>query len=193
MAAMRCRISLPLLWALMTWPAVAQVIPPAHLAIVAPVPPGTDSEKAHLLSLLLKGDIDAAISYWGVANLGKQTPAWLLALKTSYDASRQVAGQCQPVARDIHAAFTRFGGKPQFVELTARKGGQAAYIVFRNDKGRDLMVSDNGYHMVVRIEGFAYDAYTGAQGLPWKVYLDRLGSVLKIHEKVIEALPEAIP
>lgn len=40
---------------------------------------------------------------------------------------------------------------------------------------------------------FAYDAYTGAQGLPWKVYLDRLGSVLKIHEKVIEALPESTP
>jgi hypothetical protein len=108
-------------------------------------------------------------------------------------ASRQVAGQCQLVARDIHVAFTRFGGKPQVVELTARKGGQAAYIVFRNDKGRDLMVSDNGYHVVVRIEGFAYDAYTGAQGLPWKVYLDRLGSVLKIHEKVIEALPESTP
>jgi hypothetical protein len=142
---------------------------------------------------LVKGDIDGAISYWGAVNAGKQAPIWLLALKTSYDASKQAAGQCQVVARNIHAAFNQVGGKPQFIELTAKKGEEAAHIVFRTDRGRDLMVSNNGYHLLVRMEGVAFDAYTGPRGLPWNGYINRLGSLLPVRAKVIEALPESVP
>jgi hypothetical protein len=188
---MFCRTSLLLMWALLALPALAQVTPPPLQATAAAqVPPGTDSEKAHILALLVKGDIEGAISYWGVAHAGQQVPAWLLALRTSYEASKQVAGQCQTVARGIHTAFTQLGGKPQFVELTARQGDRTAFMVYRIDSGKDLMMSDNGYHVAVRIANRAYDAYAGPQGLPWTAYMERVGSVLKVEERVIKALPD---
>lgn len=161
-------------------------------AVVASTPPGMDSEKAHILSLLIKGDIDGAISYWGLANAGRLTPAWLLALKTSYEVSKQAAGQCQATARGIHAAFTQLGGKPQFVEL--RNADKSIdYIVFRAAAGRDLNVTRTGYHVLVRLEERAYDALTGPAGLPWREYMSRLGSRSEIVEEVVGTLSQGSP
>ena len=186
------RIFLLLLWALITPPAAAQAVPPLQGAAVASTPPGTDSEKAHILSLLIKGDIDQAITYWGVANIGRQAPAWLVALKTSYEVSRQAAGQCQAVARGIHTAFTQLGGKPQFVEL--RNADKTIdYMVFRTAAGRDLNVTRTGYHVLVRLEGRAYDAFTGPSGLPWREYMSRLGSRSEIVEEVVAILSQGSP
>jgi hypothetical protein len=56
--------------------------------------------------------------------------------------------------------------------------------------GRDLNVSLNGYHVLVRMNGRAYDAYTGVAGMPWAEYLSRLGARSELVQKVIEALPE---
>jgi len=65
------------------------------------------------------------------------------------------------------------------------------YILFKMPDGRDLNVSRNGYHVLVRMNGRAYDAYTGAAGMPWAEYVRRLGARSDIIQTVIEALPEA--
>jgi hypothetical protein len=48
-------------------------------------------------------------------------------------------------------------------------------------------VSNAGLHLLVRMNGRAYDAYTGAAGLPWADYMSRLGAVTPIVEKVVES------
>jgi hypothetical protein len=90
-------------------------------------------------------------------------------------------------------AFTRLGRKPEFVELRSlnRSDGTFSYIVFRMPSGRDMMLTDNGYHVLVRVEGRAYDAYTGASGMPWGEYVSRLGARSGIVQKVVEAMTEA--
>lgn len=178
------------LCALLALPARAQVPSAVQATTTAQVPPGTDSEKAHILALLLKGDVEGAISYWGVAHAGQQTPAWLLALRTSYEASRQVAGKCQDVARNIHTAIINLGGKAEFVELTTLDRRKAAYILFRMNDGRMRNVSQNGYHVIVRVNDWAYDAYTGPTGLPWQQYISRLEAPTKLAEKVVEVISE---
>lgn len=176
--------------ALLALPVKAQVASAVQSTTSAQVPPGTDSEKAHLLALLLKGDIEGAISYWGVAHAGQQAPAWLLVLRTSYEASKQVAGKCQDVARNIHAAVTNLGGKAQFVELKTLNRREAPYIVFRMANGQTRNVSQNGYHVAVRIKDQAYDAYTGPAGLPWRQYISRLEARTRLIEEVVEVISE---
>jgi len=56
----------------------------------------TDSLRAHTFSLLSRGQVTEAIDYW-VLTTGKDAPAWLLAARASFDASKQVAGACQGV------------------------------------------------------------------------------------------------
>ena len=62
-----------------------------------------------------------------------------------------------------------------------------AYVemVFRLANGKDAHVSKAGLHILVRMNGRAYDAYTGAAGLPWADYMSRLGAVTPIVEKVV--------
>lgn len=150
---------------------------------------GADSLRAHTLSLIAQGNVTGAIDYWAVTT-GKAAPSWLFALKTAFSASKQVAGACQNVARSIHTAFTQLGGKPEFVELTTQDRNMVDYIVFKMVDGRDLNVSHTGYHVLVRMNGRAYDAYTGVAGMPWAEYLRRLGARSDITQRVIEALPE---
>lgn len=150
---------------------------------------GADSLRAHTLSLIARGEVTGAIDYWAVTT-GKAAPSWLFALKTAFSASKQVAGACQGVARSIHTAFTQLGGKPEFVELTTRDDQKFRYIMFKMLDGRDLNVSKNSYHVLVRMNGRAYDAYTGAVGMPWAEYVSRLGALSDITQKVIEFLPE---
>ncbi len=150
---------------------------------------GADSLWAHTLGLLARGQVTEAIEYW-VLTTGKEAPAWLFAFKTAFDASKQVAGACQGVARSIHSAFSQLGGKPEFVVLSTRSQRQVPYIVFKMPNGQDLNLSQNGYHVLVRMNGRAYDAYTGAAGMPWAEYLNRLGAHSEITQKIIAALPE---
>jgi hypothetical protein len=85
--------------------------------------------------------------------------------------------------------FTRLGGKPEYVELTTRVANERAdfHIVFRLANGKDARVADTGLHVLVRMKGRAYDAYTGASGLPWAEYMSRLGAQVPIIEKVVES------
>jgi|GEM_PF-1429928 len=150
---------------------------------------GADSLRGHTFSLLARGDVTGAIDYWALTT-GKDAPAWLFALKTAFDGTKQAAGACQGVARSIHTAFTQLGRKPELVVLTTRNREIVDYIIFKMPEGRDLNVSRNGYHVLVRMNDRAYDAYTGVAGMPWAEYLRRLGAQSEIIQTVIEALPE---
>ena len=140
-----------------------------------------DTARVEVLKRLTEGRVADAIEYWSLATC-KDAPAWLVAARTAYDASKQVAGACQGVAQTIHTAFTHLGGKPEFIQLTT----DARYIVFKMQNGKDMRLSDTGYHVVVRMGGRAYDAYTGASGMPWAEFLSRLGARSDIAQKVTE-------
>ncbi len=99
---------------------------------------GADSLRSHTLSLLARGQVTEAIDYW-VLTTGKDAPTWLLAFRTAFDASKQVAGACQGVAQSIHTAFTRLGGRPELVELRTRtQSPKSFYIMFKTPSGRDM-------------------------------------------------------
>jgi hypothetical protein len=144
-----------------------------------------DSLRTHTLGLLARGQVTEAIDYW-VLTTGKEAPAWLLGLKTAFDARQQVAGACQGVARSIHTAFTQLGRKPELVQLRTRSAEEVPFIAFKMPSGRDMMLTDNGYHVLVRMDGRAYDAYTGAMGMSWAEYMSRLGARSEITQQVVK-------
>ena len=148
----------------------------------------TDSARAQVLAHLARGELAKAVQAYEIAT-GLKAPLWLTGFKAAFDASKQVPGVCQEVARSIHAVFTRLGGKPEYVELTTRVANERVdfHIVFRLTNGRDARVADTGLHVLVRMSGRAYDAYTGASGLPWAEYMSRLGAQVPIIEKVVES------
>ncbi|WP_225414607.1 hypothetical protein [Stigmatella hybrida] len=148
----------------------------------------TDSARAKVLAHLARGELAEAIHAYEVA-MGLKAPLWLTGFKAAFDASKQVPGACQGVARSIHTVFTRLGGKPEYVELTAQVADRRAYveIVFRLANGKDAHVSKAGLHVLVRMNGRGYDAYTGAAGLPWADYMSRLAALAPIAVKVVES------
>lgn len=150
----------------------------------------TDSARAKVLMHLARGELAEAVQAYELAT-GIKAPVWLAGLKAAFDASKQVAGACQSVARSIHAAFTRLGGKPVYVKLTTvadETGRRAGFMSFKTVDGRELRVSETGFHVVVRMSDRAYDAFTGASGLPWHEYMNRLGARTAIAEEVVSAL-----
>jgi len=162
--------------------------PPGTLASQVQGVTITDSARAKVLAHLARGELAEAIHAYEVAT-GLKAPLWLTGFKAAFDASNQMPGACQGVARSIHAVFTRLGGKPEYVELTARSANERAYVemVFRLANGKDAHISNAGLHVLVRLNGRAYDAYTGAAGLPWADYMSRLGATKPIVEKVVES------
>jgi hypothetical protein len=149
----------------------------------------TDSARAKALAHLARGELAEAIQAYEVAT-GLKAPAWLTGLKAAFDTSKQAAGACQEVARSIHAAFTQLGGKPEFVRLTTAMDGtgrRAGFMSFQMVDGRDLLVSETGFHVVVRVSNRVYDAFTGAGGLSWQEYMSRLGARTAIVDEVMSA------
>lgn len=148
----------------------------------------TDSARAKVLTHLARGELAQAVQAYEVAT-GLKAPLWLTGFKAAFDASKQVPGACQDVARSIHAVFTRLGGKPEYVQLTTRVSNERVdfHIVFRLANGKDARVADSGLHVLVRMNDRAYDAYTGASGLPWSEYMSRLGARAPIIDKVVES------
>jgi hypothetical protein len=98
----------------------------------------TDSARAKVLAHLAHGELAEAIQAYEVAT-GLKAPLWLTGFKAAFDASKQVPGACQAVARSIHTMFTRLGGKPEYVELTTRVSNERVYadMVFRLANGKD--------------------------------------------------------
>ncbi|MET0405843.1 MAG: hypothetical protein ABW123_25710 [Cystobacter sp.] len=183
----RCRIVLVLLGAFAT----ASMATPAMDTVVREVM-ATDSLRSHTFGLLARGQVAEAIDYWALTT-GKEIPAWLVAFRTSFDTSKQIAGACQGVAQNIHTAFTRLGGKPEFVQLTTESSAEAnlGYMMFKLANGGDVSLSHTGYHVLVRMQGRAYDAYTGAAGMPWTEYVGRVGTHAPLIEKVVETTVRA--
>jgi hypothetical protein len=68
----------------------------------------TDTARAQVLAHLARGDVAQAIHAYEVAT-GLKAPLWLTGFKAAFDASKQVPGACQEVARSIHAVFTYTG------------------------------------------------------------------------------------
>ncbi len=60
-------------------------------------------------------------------------------------------------------------------------------MVFKMADGRDLRVTERGFHVVVRMKDRIYDAFTGAAGLPWQEYMNRLGAMTPILDEVVSA------
>ena len=145
-----------------------------------------DSLRTHTLELIARGQLQEAIDYW-VLSTGEEAPKWLLAAKVAFDASKQVAGACQGVARTVYSAFAQLGGRPEFVELQTQTKKGIWFINFQMPSGRNLMLSDNGYHLLVRMNGRAYDAYTGAAGMLWTDYLGRLSAASPVSALVVDA------
>ena len=149
-----------------------------------------DTVRGEVLKRLAEGRVADALEYWALAT-GQEAPAWLLATRTAYDASKQVAGACQGVAQSLHTAFTHLGGRPEFVELRNVQRLRFPYISFKMVDGRDMRLTTNGYHVVVRMGGRVYDAYTGAAGMPWAEYLSRLGTRSELTQTVGTVITEA--
>jgi hypothetical protein len=147
-----------------------------------------DSARARVLAHLARGELAEAVQAYEVAT-GLKAPLWLTGLKTAFDTSKQVPGACQSVARSIYAAFSQLGGRPEYVELTTQVSNKRVYVdlVFRLANGKDAQVANTGFHVLVRMNDRAYDAFTGASGLPWAEYLGRLGAFTPIIEKVVES------
>jgi hypothetical protein len=162
------------------WAASAQGALPVG-RVVAEQVLAANTARVETLKRLAEGNVSEAIEYWVLAT-GKEAPAWLLATRTAFEASKQAAGACQGVAQTLHTAFTRLGGRPEFVQLTTR----AEHMVFRMPGGKDMMLTDASFHVVVRLNGRAYDAFTGAAGMPWTEYFGRLGAYSPIIQKVAE-------
>lgn len=60
-------------------------------------------------------------------------------------------------------------------------------MVFKMADGRDLRVTERGFHVVVRMKDRIYDAFTGAGGLSWQEYMSRLGARTPIMDEVVSA------
>ncbi|WP_224368613.1 hypothetical protein [Hyalangium versicolor] len=130
-----------------------------------------------------------AVQAYEVAT-GLKAPLWLTGFKAAFDASKQVPGACQGVARSVHAAFTQLGGQPEYVRLTTladETGKRAGYMMFKMADGRDLRVTERGFHVVVRMKDRIYDAFTGAGGLSWQEYMSSLGARTPILDEAVSA------
>jgi predicted oxidoreductase len=128
----------------------------------------TDSTRAKVLAYLARGELAEAVQAYEVAT-GLKAPLWLAGSKAAFEASKQAPGMCQSVARSIHAAFTQLGGKPEYVRLMTvmdETGRRAGFMVFQMADGRDLRMSERGFHIVVRMKDRIYDAFTVLVGSP---------------------------
>jgi hypothetical protein len=149
----------------------------------------TDSARAKVLAHLARGELAEAIRAYEIAT-GLKAPLWLTGFKAAFEASKQVPGACQSVARTIHTVFTQLGGKPEYVRLTTvadETEKRAGYMLFRMADGRDLRVTELGFQVVVRMKDRIYDAFTGAGGLSWQEYMSRLGARTPIMDEVVSA------
>jgi hypothetical protein len=98
-------------------------------------------------------------------------PKWFEVFKRAFDGSMREIGKCQEVARSISDFFKRIGGKPEFVAFKAKNWD---YLTLDLPDGSNVAVTQNGYHVVVRLGARIYDAFTGPAGMEAQVYMSRL-------------------
>jgi hypothetical protein len=142
----------------------------------------TESTRVKLVACLARGEIADAISMYE-AHTGRQAPDWLRNLQVAYSAASQIPGKCQGVARIIHTAFSKLGRSPEYVAF--RSAREAPHIVFELASGKTAPVSQNSYHVAVRMGDLIYDAYTGPLGMKLADYMARLHAINGVTWEVV--------
>lgn len=80
-------------------------------------------------------------------------------------------GKCQEVARSSFDFFKRIGGKPEFIAFKAKNWD---FLTLDLPDGTNVTLTQNGYHVVVRLGTRIYDAFTGPAGMEAQAYMSRL-------------------
>jgi len=137
-----------------------------------------DSIRLRMLAALLRGDVEAAIAMYQVHTGTTEAPRWLLTFQAAFNVANRVAGPCQQVAKDIYDGFQRLGGSPTYIRFmtvgSTRGSNLIGFEVRAGDPGSARMITAQFMHVVVKVQDRVYDAWTGAEGLPWSDYLARL-------------------
>lgn len=123
-----------------------------------------DSIRVKIFAALAKGDVEGAVSAYMAHKGMTDAPRWLQAFQAAFNVANRELGHCPQVARDIHAALTRFGGSPEYVRVSSATGPYLTWY------GRQIM-SDNNTHFAVRYSGRIYDAFTGVSGMLEREYM----------------------
>lgn len=182
---MRMRHARRWLWGLAV--ALCALTAPAGAGPLRPLPDVlltvTESTRAKLLAYLARGDIAGAIGMYEV-HTGQQAPTWLRNLQVVYSVASQVPSKCQESARTIHEAFSQLGRKPEYLAFRATNGVRD-YMVFELTTGKQVPVSQTGYHVAIRLDGMVYDAYTGPAGMKLNDYLTRLHALGTVTWEIV--------
>lgn len=123
-----------------------------------------DTIKTQIFAALAKGDAEAAVAAYMTHKGLTEAPRWLQAFQAVFNVANRQMGRCAQVARDIHAALTRFGGSPEYVRIRSTEGE------FLSWNSKQIM-SDNNNHFAVRCGGRIYDAFTGVTGMLEQEYM----------------------
>jgi hypothetical protein len=78
------------------------------------------------------------------------------------------------VARKIHEGFSALGKDPRYLKAASTESELLAFEVRAGVSTSTVQVSNNNYHVAVRVGSRIYDAFTGPQGLTESEYLGRL-------------------
>ncbi|WP_395857118.1 RHS repeat-associated core domain-containing protein [Cystobacter fuscus] len=81
--------------------------------------PSLDSINAHMLSLLMRGEIAGAIAYYQLHRGTEKIPRALSVMQNAFNVVNQRVGPCRDVARDIAEGFKFVGQKAEFLKFTA--------------------------------------------------------------------------
>jgi hypothetical protein len=128
----------------------------------------TNSHDAHIRNLLLSGKVADALSF--AKEHHGRVPVYLNKYAEAFSVDNQRVGNCQAVARALQAGLSRLGARAEYLAIKS----EWDYPVFRLLDGREKTLSHSGYHVVVRVEGMIYDAYTGPTGMKLADYLSRI-------------------
>jgi hypothetical protein len=140
-------------------------------ALVTALP---DSVRLRILVLLAEGNFTGAIEYYLVATGARSAPSWLQGLQSAFSAANRVAGRCLDVARKIHEGLTALGQAPRYLRITSTESEVLAFEVTAGVPTSTVQISNNNYHVAVRVGSRIYDAFTGPQGLTESEYVGRL-------------------
>jgi len=123
---------------------------------------------------MAEGNVQGAAEYYLVATGARQVPLWLQGLQAAFNAGNRVAGRCADVAKKIHEGFTALGKDPQYIKITSTESELLAFEVRAGVPSSTVRISNNNYHVAVRVGSRIYDAFAGPQGLTESEYLKRL-------------------
>lgn len=130
-----------------------------------------DSIRTRIFAALAVGDVDAAVAAYMAYKGLTDAPRWLQAFQGAFSVANRTVGPCRQVAGDIHAAFIQFGTRAEYIAFRARN---YHYMSFDLPGGTSPAITQNGYHVVVRVGDRFYDAFTGPTGLTMTEYMVRL-------------------